>query len=113
MFNNGFPVTYPQLMYPAMQQQPAQGMSAPTIHADIVQVSGEQEAWNYPVAAGNTQMMMDRDDTAIYVKTAFPNSQPTLEIFRKEETRKQQDYVTRDELEEMIRQLTEGKDDKK
>ena len=45
--------TFP-MMYPNMYQPQAQGMSPPTIHADIVQVSGEQEALNYPVAAGMT-----------------------------------------------------------
>lgn len=106
MFNNGFPVTYPQL-------QPPQGMTPPTIHADIVQVGSEQEAWSYPVAAGATQMMIARDDSAIFVKSAFPNSQPTLEIYRREAQKAHagpSDYVTREELTEILKGLNEPKE---
>lgn len=105
MYNN-YPM-YPNMMY----QPPAQGMTPPTIHADIVQVSGEQEALNYPVAAGMTQMMIDRDDSAIYIKSAYANGQPTLEVYRKEEKREMpvQNYVTREELEEMLAGMKEEK----
>lgn len=101
---------YP-MMYPQYFQQPAQGMSPPTIHADIVQVSGEQEALNYPVAAGMTQMMIDRDDSAIYIKSAYANGQPTLEVYRKEEKTETpaQDYVTKEELAAMLAGMKEEK----
>lgn len=107
MFNNGFPVTYPQ-MFPAATQAQPQGMTPPTIHADIVQVGSEEEAWSYPVAAGSTQMMMARDDSAIYIKSAYPNSQPSLDVFVKSRIRPQKpasDYVTREELAEMLEGL--------
>ena len=107
MYNNGFPVTYPQ-MFPQLQQTQPQGMTPPTIHADIVQVGSEDEAWSWPVAAGSTQMMMDRDDSAIYIKSAYPNSQPTLDIYRKDTVRPQKrdaDYVTHDELVEALKAL--------
>lgn len=61
------------------QQQPAAAasMTPPTIHAEIVQVSsgeqGEQEAKQYPVGAGMSQMMMSKDEEAIFIKTATPN----------------------------------------
>ena len=113
MYNNGFPVSYPQMTWPYQQQQqmPGQGMSPPTIHADIVQVSGEQEALNYPVAAGMTQMMIDRDDSAIYIKSAYANGQPTLEVYRKEEKTETTapDYVTKEELAELLAGLKEEK----
>ena len=42
-------------MYPQFQQQAnPQGMTPPTIHADIIQIGSEQEAWNYPAG----QIMM-------------------------------------------------------
>ncbi len=102
MYNNVFPYSYPQMTFP-YQQQPAQaqGMTPPTIHADIVQVDTEQEAWNWPVAAGATQMMIAKDDSAIYVKSAYTNSQPTMDIYRKEVQKKAPDpaeYVTKEEL---------------
>ena len=43
MYNNGFPVTYPQLTFPYQQPQQAQGMTRPTIHADIIQIETEQD----------------------------------------------------------------------
>lgn len=114
MFNNGFPV-YPQL-YPNMNQYGASqnqgGMSPPTIHADIVQVSGEDEAWSYPVAAGSTQMMMARDDSAVYIKSAYPNSPPSLDVFVKQSVRPREGasaYVTREELDEALKALKSPK----
>lgn len=126
LFNGGFPATYPQ-MYPQYQQgyqmpqyqslqgvqQPVQqqGMTPPTVHADIVQVSGEQEALNYPVAAGQSQMMLAKDDSAIFIKTAFANGQSTLNVFVKrppEPPQKPVDmtaYVTHDELESRLAAL--------
>ena len=103
MYNNGFPVTYPQLQWPYQQQQVIQGMTRPTIHADIVQVADENEAWEYQMAAGGSQMMMARDESAIYVKSAYPNSEPTLDIYLKQTQKKMGgDYVTREELQELI-----------
>lgn len=69
---------------PTPQQQPTQPtmMTPPTIHAEIVQVDGEAAAAQYPVGAGMSQMMMARDESAIFVKTATANGY-TLEVFDK------------------------------
>ena len=78
------------------------------IKVQLVQVGSEDEAWSYPVAAGSTQMMMARDDSAIYIKSAYPNSQPSLDVFVKSRIRPQKpasDYVTREELTEMLEGL--------
>lgn len=117
-FNNGFPVTYPQMypgyqmpQYQAAQQQTAQMMTPPTIHAEIIQVDGESAAMNYPVGAGSSQMMIARDDSAIYVKTATPNGQATLDVFVKRPQKPAQaafdpeNYVTRDELEKRLQAI--------
>lgn len=68
------PTAAPQQNAP-QQQQPAVGrtMTPPTIHAEIVQVDGEQAAAQYPVGAGMSQMMMARDESAIFVKEATQN----------------------------------------
>lgn len=77
----------PQFVRLYGQQQPAQTapqnasqppaasstMTPPTIHAEIVQVDGEQAAAQYPVGAGASQMMMARDESAIFVKEATQN----------------------------------------
>lgn len=90
-----------------MQQQP-QMMTPPTIHAEIVQVDGEQAAAQYPVGAGASQMMIARDDSAIFVKTATPNGQYTLDVFVKrppapvEPPFDPSAYVRRDEIDGLV-----------
>lgn len=125
-YNNYFPATY-QPVYPQYQQQmqyqqpiqqvqqpqvqqqtQQQMMTPPTIHAEIVQVANRQEALNFPVGAGQAQMMMEKDDSAIYIKTAFANGQSNLiEYYRKieEPETTQKDYVTREEFEQRLLEL--------
>lgn len=68
---------------PQTQRQAAASvMTPPTIHAEIVQVDGEQAATQYPVGAGMSQMMIARDDSAIFVKTATANGY-ALDVFEK------------------------------
>ena len=99
----------PQVQQPQVQQQTQQQMmTPPTIHAEIVQVANRQEALNFPVGAGQAQMMMEKDDSAIYVKTAFANGQSNLvEYYRKmpEPETPQKDYVTREEFEQRLSEL--------
>lgn len=102
------PVQQP-MQPPAGQQQPApQMMTPPTIHAEIVQVDGEQAAAQYPVGAGASQMMISRDDSAIFVKTATPNGQYTLDVFVKRPPAPEAapfnpaEYVRRDEVSALV-----------
>ena len=125
-YNNGFPIsyaqyypyqTYPQYPQTVQQTQQAQTfapqtMTPPTVHADIVQVAGEKEAEGYPVAAGASQMMVARDDSAIFVKTAYANGQTSLEVFVKRPQKPPEvsvdmtAYVTREELETRLAALS-------
>jgi len=130
LYNNGFPVTYPQFYYPQMpvmqtqpqMQQPQQqaqltqqSLTPPTIHADIVQVDNEQAAANFPVGAGASQMMIAKDDSAIFVKSAMPNGQTTLDVFVKRPPAPPKpeydlgNFVTREELEERLSALSHSK----
>lgn len=105
MYNNGFPIGYP------FQQQTPQAMTQPTIHADIIQVPSEQDAWNERVDAGTSKMMMLRDESAIFVKSAYPDRQPTMDIYRREAQKAipaLSDFVTKDELAEALKALKEG-----
>ena len=115
-FNNGFPVTYPQFFpyqQPTQQiQQSQQSLTPPMIHADIVQVDNEQAATNFPVGAGSSQMMIAKDDSAIFVKSALPNGQVTMDVFVKRPPAppKQEpdlsNYVTWDKLKEYLAGLS-------
>lgn len=110
-YNSYFPATYPQFypQQPFMQSQPQQQvMTPPTIRAEIVQVGSKAEAANFPVGAGQTQMMIAKDDSAIYIKTAFANGQANLdEYIRKppEPEKSVTDYVTREEFEQRLSAL--------
>lgn len=119
-YNNGFPMSY-QPFYPqqmgfqqpinVQQQTQQQMMTPPTIHAEIVQISDKNEAANFPVGAGQAQMMITRDDSSIFVKTAFANGQSNLVEYVKkvpEPPISTPDYVTREEFERRIAELSKS-----
>lgn len=112
---NYFPVGYqPYQMYQTQMQtaqnptMSPQSMTPPTIHAEIIQVDDEKSAANYPVGAGSSQMMIARDESAIFVKTATANGQATLDVFSKRPRKPVEpqmdlsEYVRRDEIEGLI-----------
>lgn len=120
-YNNGFPIGYqqfyPQYIPPQQYAQQSQAMmqqatmTPPTIHAEILQVDSEQSAENYPVAAGASQMMIKKDESEIYVKTAFANGQSRLDVYVKRPERPNkpsfdlEGYITRDEFENRLNEL--------
>lgn len=123
-YNNGFPMSYQQFYQPQyqspyvgyqsgnsqsqMQQQATQMMTPPTIHAEIVQIADRNEASNFPVGAGQAQMMITRDDSSIFVKTAFANGQSNLVEYVKKAPEPQKpaaDYVTREEFEKRLAEI--------
>lgn len=117
---------YPQQMQAQQNIQPqnnmmpvqSQAMTPPTIHAEIIQVDGEQAAADYPLSAGSSQMMIARDDSAIYVKTMYANGQYNLDAFIKRQSapkKKEIDpdaYITREEFESRLRGLVDAYKDK-
>lgn len=95
---------YPQQpnYQPPRQQMPQpQNFTPPTIHADIIQVGTEQEALSFGVAAGTSQMFCMKDDSSIYIKTAYPNGQFAFTAFdRRPQTEPEQpNFVTYDDFE--------------
>lgn len=106
IYNNGFPATYQPYSFQPYQQP--QQMTPPTIRADIIQVDSEEAASNYPVGTGSSQMMIAKDDSAIYVKTVLANGQATLDVFVKRPRTPSKAvfdpdmYVTREELEKRL-----------
>lgn len=100
-------IQQPQMLPTQMSGANQQMMTPPTIHAEIVQVDGEQAAAAYPVGAGASQMMMARDDSAIYVKTATANGF-VLDVYERRVKSAQNavfdpdQYVRRDEVEKLV-----------
>lgn len=93
---NGFPYT------PVMQQP----------MTDIGQVNSEQEAVNAYVAAGRSKIMFSQDDRTVYVKCVSMNGQTSMDIFDRRPTEPvlpTPDYVTREELKEMLEALKSPK----
>lgn len=117
-YGNYAPSYFPQQtytpQYPYQQQAPQQGqatqMTPPTIHAEIIQVDGEKEARDYPVAAGSTQMMMSKDDEHIYIKTAYAAAPAQLIVYNKAEPVEEKEvdlgqFVTREEFEKRLEEF--------
>ena len=120
-YNNGFPVSYPQMypqfqyQQPQFQQQTQQGMTPPIVHADIVQIQDKAEGERYPVAAGSSQMMITKDEQLIIVKSAYANGQANIDVYEKRPPEKQMsmdNYVTWDKLEERLAAMTAKEDEK-
>lgn len=116
----GFPMGYQPYQYGVSPTQMSgtsaqQSMTPPTIHAEILQVSGREEAANWPVGPGQSQMMMARDDSAIFIKTVYANGQAAITEYVKAvpKTEPTPDYVTRAELEERLAEIMKPKMAKK
>ena len=122
-YNSSFPATY-QPMYqqtqfqPQQIQQAPQMMTPPTIRAEIVQVDSEESAASYPVAAGASQMMIAKDDSAIFIKSANANGY-TLDVYTKRPPAPPapkfvpEEYVRKDELEKLLADALAPKEAKK
>ena len=94
MMYTGFPYSIPQPM------------------TDIGQVNSEQEAVNAYVAAGRSKIMFSQDDRTVYVKCVSMNGQTSMDIFDRrtiEPVLPTPDYVTREELKEMLETLKSPK----
>ena len=119
-FNPYFPTGYNSYQ-PMMQQygvptpqqiQQPQNFSQPTIHAEIVQINGdEDEANKFPVPTGGTQMMINKAEDKIFIKTVYANNQSNLDVYVKQPnapTQKQpnfDDFVTWDKLEQRLARI--------
>lgn len=77
---------------------------------DIGQVNSEQEAVNSYVAAGRSKIMFSADDRTVYVKCVSMNGQTSMDIFdRREAVPPPSDYVTREELTQILEALKPAK----
>ena len=93
--------------FPNAQQQANPQMSMPTIHADIIQVRGQDVVDRYSVGVGQSQMFILQDESAVFVKTGTENG-PELVIYDKRPPAPPapvfdpQTYVTREELVQLL-----------
>lgn len=94
---------------PAQQaQQNQQGLTPPTIRAEIVQVDTLDAIDRFPMAAGTSQMFMTKDEANIVVRSMYANGQHSDDIYDKRPpappapTLNPADYVRKDELQALI-----------
>ena len=81
MYNNGFPVTYPQTFYTPPPQPTRQNVG-------ITWVSGEAGAKAYLLAPNTTIALWDSETQVIYLKSADASGMPTIKTL---------DYTVRDQ----------------
>ena len=82
-FNNGFPISYPQMvpMYPQVPQQTMQqAQPQPPQAGSIIWVQGEAAAKSYLVAPNATVQLWDSEDKVIYLKSADASGMPSMKI---------------------------------
>ena len=101
MYNNYFPVTYPQVQpmtYSQYQQTQTNGINW---------VQGIEGAKAYPVAPNANVMLMDSSANTFYIKSADATGRPTISLYDYEERKvgndtttqnKTSDFVTKEEL---------------
>jgi len=82
----------------------------------IVWVQGEAAAKSYPVAPGNTLLMLDSEDSVFYIKTVDASGMPmplrVFEFTERSEIVHSQDtenFITRDEFEERMAEIRKEK----
>lgn len=108
--------TYPQMQQPQIQMpQPQQPNNQS--NNSIIWVQGNAAAKSYPVAPGNTVMMLDSEEPVFYIKSVDTSGMPApLRVFdfiERTETVSQHidtdNFVTRDEFEKRIAELGKEK----
>ena len=66
----------PQMNYQQMPQQPQISYQTPSQNQSIIWVQGEAGAKAYPVAAGQSVLLMDSEDAVLYVKSTDISGRP-------------------------------------
>ena len=100
---------------PAQGQQNQQGLTPPTIRAEIVQVDSMDAIDRFPMAAGTSQMFMTKDEANIVVRSMYANGQHSDDIYDKRPpappapTLNPAEYVRKDELQAMISELLQAR----
>lgn len=104
-----FPIGYYPYQYPQAQPQPQ-----PQASSGVIWVQGEAGAKSYLVAPNNTVYLWDSESQTIYVKSADASGMPSIKVldYKVRNTApelKTSNFVTRDELNDIIKQIDELK----
>ena len=125
-YNNYFPQFYNPTPMPYMapqQQMPTQGPTMPqnnvqNQNSGITWVQGEAAAKAYPVANGQSVLLMDSEESVMYIKSTDASGMPMpLRIFDYSERKqnktasvasKEPDFVSRSEFDQFKHEITES-----
>lgn len=115
LYNNGFPMAYPQYYQPYQQyqqpvQQPQQAPSSRMV--DVYPAASEQVVLDFPAQNGTTTLFIANDDSFIAIKEVSVTGQTKISTYIKrppappEKPVDLSRYVTRDELDTRLAALT-------
>lgn len=118
-FYNPTPMPYTAPSQPMAQQAPQMAQNVPqTQNNGITWVQGEAAAKAYPVASGQSVLLMDSEDSVMYIKSTDTSGMPMpLRIFdykeRKQEkaspvSSREPDFVSRSEFDQFKHEITES-----
>lgn len=120
-YNNGFPVTYPQMFpqyqqpyqMPNYQQPTQQPVTQPTSRmTEVFPAANENAVLEFPVQAGSTVMFVANDDSFTAIKEVSVTGQVSTHFFDRrppaapEKPVDMGAYITRDEFEQRIAALS-------
>lgn len=105
-WNNTIVGTYgPTSVTPVMPVQPMAPQPQGS-NLSILWVKSEEEARNFPVAPGSSVMLMNENESAMYLKSTDISGRPfpleTYDLVKREEKKNTEDYVKREELEQLV-----------
>lgn len=102
----------PQPVQPA--QQPIQQNELLT--TTVIPIKNEEEAYNWSVDVGKSQMFMTEDEQVICIKEVFPNNQFDFSVYKKQEATEKpkmedmSEFVRKDQLKEFVLSIMTGKE---
>ena len=107
-YNNGFPVSYQQ-MIPAQQFQAPQAQNP---QSGIIWVQGEAAAKSYLIAPNSTVQLWDSEEKIIYLKSADASGMPSIKVLDytirgEEKEKKATEYATKEEVEALAEKIRE------
>ena len=94
-------------MVPQPAQQPIQSQSVnqpENLSVSLIPIKTEDEAYNWSVEVGKSQMFMTEDENTICIKEVHPNNQFEFSVYERRdpvEKPKAAEYVRRDELKDL------------
>lgn len=122
MYNPLFPQNYQPINYNQMSNYGnSTNYNQQSNNQSVVWVQGLEGAKAYPVGAGNNVLLMDSEESVFYIKSTDPSGMPMpLRAFKYSEIGEQKaeqidmsGYVTKEELEARLKELTPKKNTKK